>query len=88
MSVKVYKITGHYKKGKQRIKFSKFVRALNPQDALENIYAIMGSKHHVKRTEIVLTEDSIREITDPNEITDQYVHTFTTDDNLKIPKKA
>ncbi len=87
MSVKVFYISGHYKKGKRKINFGKYIRALSLDDAIEELSAILGSKHHVKRNEIFVYNDKVREITDPNEIKDIYVHAFTTDDNLTIPPK-
>ncbi|MHA1303542.1 MAG: 50S ribosomal protein L18Ae [Candidatus Heimdallarchaeaceae archaeon] len=88
MSVKVFHIKGYYKKGKRKIKFGKYVRALSIDDAIEEMQVIMGSKHHVKRNELFIDHKNIKEISNPDEITDPYVHSFTTEADLKIPKKV
>ncbi|MHA1952897.1 MAG: 50S ribosomal protein L18Ae, partial [Candidatus Heimdallarchaeaceae archaeon] len=38
-SVKTYHIRGEFKKRKRKISFGKYVRALNVEDALEQVYS-------------------------------------------------
>ncbi|NPD89205.1 MAG: 50S ribosomal protein L18a [Asgard group archaeon] len=86
-SVKTYYIRGEFKKRKRKISFGKYVRALNIEDALEQVYSVIGSKHRVKRNVIFINPKDIKEITDPEEITDVVIKTFTIEDNLAIPKR-
>jgi large subunit ribosomal protein LX len=46
---KVYRVTGKIKKPNFRTNFQKEIRALKPEDAVEEVYKILGSKHRVKR---------------------------------------
>ena len=86
-SVKTYHIRGEYKRRKQKIPFGKYVRALNQEDAIQQIYDILGSKHKVKRNLIFIDPKDIKEITNPEEIKDPVVKAFATEDDLAIPKR-
>ena len=86
-SVKTYHIRGEFKKRKRKISFGKYVRALNVEDALEQVYSVIGSKHRVKRNVIYINPKDIKEITNPEEIRDVVIKTFTVEDNLAIPKR-
>ncbi|MHA2357160.1 MAG: 50S ribosomal protein L18Ae [Candidatus Heimdallarchaeaceae archaeon] len=86
-SVKTYHISGEFKKRKRKIPFGKYIRALNVEDAVEQVFSVVGSKHRVKRNVIFIDEKNIREITEPDEIKDSVVKAFATEDNLSIPKK-
>ena len=86
-SVKTYHIRGEFKKRKRKIAFGKYVRALNVEDALEQVYSVIGSKHRVKRNVIFIDSENIKEITDPEEIKDAVIKTFAVEDNLAIPKR-
>ena len=86
-SVKTYHIRGQFKKRKRKISFGKYVRALNVEDALEQVYSVIGSKHRVKRNVIYINSKDIKEITNPEEIKDVVIKTFTVEDNLSIPKR-
>jgi large subunit ribosomal protein LX len=86
-SVKTYHIRGEYKKRKRKIPFGKYVRALNIEDALEQVYSVIGSKHRVKRNVIYINSEDIKEITDPEEIKDVVIKAFTVEDKLAIPKR-
>ncbi len=46
---KLFKVSGKITKPNFRTNFSKEVKALQPKDAVEEIYKILGSKHKVKR---------------------------------------
>ena len=47
--VKVYRVSGKIHKPNFKTEFQKEVRALNPEDATEKVYMLLGSKHRVKR---------------------------------------
>jgi large subunit ribosomal protein LX len=86
-SVKTYHIRGEFKKRKRKITFGKYVRALSVEDALEQVYSVIGSKHRVKRNVIFIDSDNIKEITNPEEIKDAVIKSFATEDELAIPKR-
>ncbi len=85
-TVKVYHIKGNYQKGKKRIPFGKYVRALNAEDALTDVFSDIGSRHNVKRIHINVKPENIVEIEDYETIKDITVKAFTTEE-LKFPKK-
>jgi large subunit ribosomal protein LX len=47
--VKLFRVTGRITKPNFRTNFNKEIRALKPEDAVEEVYKILGSKHKVKR---------------------------------------
>ncbi|MHA1953312.1 MAG: hypothetical protein ACW96U_05155, partial [Candidatus Heimdallarchaeaceae archaeon] len=55
--------------------------------ALEQVYSVIGSKHRVKRNVIFVNPKDVKEITDPEEIKDVVIKTFTVEDKLAIPKR-
>lgn len=50
--VKVFRVIGKIRKPNFQTEFRKEVRALNPEDAVEKVYMLLGSKHRVKRFQI------------------------------------
>jgi len=50
--VKVYRITGKIRKPNFGTTFQKEIRAVSPQNGVEEVYKILGSKHRVKRFHI------------------------------------
>lgn len=50
--VKTYKVTGEVKKPRTTIPFSLEVRAVKDRDAIEQLYADLGSRHKARRLEI------------------------------------
>ena len=58
--VKIFRIIGEYRKNLMKIRFSKEVRALKREDALEIVFSEIGSSHKVKRRNIKILE--IKEI--------------------------
>ncbi len=56
MTSKIYRITGEFVKPqlKSRIPLMMEVRAMKPEDALERVYSEIGSRHKVKRREILI----------------------------------
>jgi large subunit ribosomal protein LX len=47
--VKLFRVSGRITKPNFKTSFSKEVRALKPEDAVEEVYKTLGSKHKVKR---------------------------------------
>ena len=72
--VKVFRVTGKVKKPNFQTDFSKEVRALKPEDAVEKIYMLLGSKHRVKRFQMSISK--VEEIK-PEEIQDIIVKKLT-----------
>ena len=60
--VKVYRVTGRITKPNFQTKFQKEVRAVKPEDAVEEVLKILGSKHRVKRFYIKIQE--VEEVAD------------------------
>jgi len=52
--VKTFKATGEVKKPRGSIPFSIEIRATKEQDAIERLYADLGSRHKARRLEIRL----------------------------------
>lgn len=50
--VKTYRITGWINKPNFENRFRKELRSIKPEDAIEELYKIFGSKHRVKRFQI------------------------------------
>jgi large subunit ribosomal protein LX len=54
--VKVFRVIGKIRKPNFRTDFRKEVRALKPEDAVEKVYMLLGSKHRVKRFQMVISK--------------------------------
>jgi large subunit ribosomal protein LX len=52
MSVQIYRLQGTYRQDKRNFRFSKEIRALNEDDAREQLYSILGSSHRIQRRAI------------------------------------
>ncbi|MFC1486664.1 50S ribosomal protein L18Ae [Thermoproteota archaeon] len=63
--VKVFRVIGKIRKPNFRTEFRKEVRALKPEDAVEKVYMLLGSKHRVKRFQMKISK--VEEIA-PDEI--------------------
>jgi large subunit ribosomal protein LX len=57
---KLFRVIGKIRKPNFRTDFHKEIRASKPEDAVEKVYKILGSKHKVKRFHIVI--DSVEEV--------------------------
>ncbi len=68
--IKVFQIEGEIRKPELYTKFVKEVRALKREDAIEQIYNLLGSRHRVRRYQIHIT--SVDEIK-PEKVTDNIV---------------
>ena len=52
--VKVFQIKGDLRKKGENLPFHKEIRAVKKEDALQHLYAEMGSKHKARRFEIII----------------------------------
>jgi len=52
--VKTFLIEGEMKIGLFKQKFSKTVKALKPEHAVEKVYSLLGSNHKLKRDQITI----------------------------------
>lgn len=59
-TVKIFRVKGRILKPDYKTLFSKDVRALKPEDAIEKVYMLLGGQHHVKRFHLKI--DSVKEI--------------------------
>ena len=59
-TVKIFRVKGRILKPEYKTVFSKDVRALKPEDAIEKVYMLLGGQHHVKRFQLKF--DSVKEI--------------------------
>ena len=73
----VFRIKGEYRAKNKKIPFAKEVKALKEAHAIENVLSLIGSKHKVPRKFINISE--IKEITDPDEITDPVIKSITSE---------
>lgn len=83
LSVKVFRISGSFKKRQETTDFSKEICALTEEHAKEKLYAEFGSRNRIKRRKVSIK--NIDEISF-DEITDPYVQKIVTGD-FKIPYK-
>jgi large subunit ribosomal protein LX len=65
--VKVFRVIGKIRKPNFQTEFRKEVRAMKPEDAVEKVYMLIGSKHRVKRFQMSISK--VEELA-PNEIKD------------------
>ena len=72
--VKVFRVSGKIRKPNFQTEFRKEVRALKPEDAVEKVYMLLGSKHRVKRFQMTISK--VEEIK-PDEIKDIIVKKLT-----------
>ncbi|MCJ7613878.1 50S ribosomal protein L18Ae [Candidatus Bathyarchaeota archaeon] len=54
--VKVFRVSGKIRKPNFKTEFRKEVRALKPEDAVEKVYMLLGSKHRVKRFQMTISK--------------------------------
>ena len=72
--VKVFRVIGKIRKPNFETDFRKEVRALKPEDAIEKVYMLLGSKHRVKRFQMTISK--VEELA-PNEIDDILIKKMT-----------
>jgi large subunit ribosomal protein LX len=72
--VKVFRVIGKIRKPNFQTDFRKEVRALNPEDAVEKVYMLLGSKHRVKRFQMTISK--VEELS-PEEIENVLVKKMT-----------
>jgi large subunit ribosomal protein LX len=80
--VKVFRVIGKIRKPNFQTEFRKEVRALKPEDAVEKVYMLLGSKHRVKRFQMSISK--VEELA-PNEIEDILLKKMTpgAEDSVK-----
>ncbi len=54
MAVQIFRIQGTYDRIKRTYRFSQEIRALNEENAREQLYEMLGSCHRVKRSRIII----------------------------------
>lgn len=54
--VKVFRVKGEILDPKMRTPFVREIRALKPEDAVEKVYAELGSRHRLKRYHIHISK--------------------------------
>lgn len=72
--VKIFRVKGEIRKPGFRTVFTREVRAIKQEDAVETIYAEIGSQHKAKRFQVKILE--IKEIK-PEEVTSQLIRKLT-----------
>ncbi len=72
--VKIFRVKGEINKPDNKMNFSKDVRALKPEDAVEKTYTDIGGQHKVKRFYMKVT--SVEEIK-KDEVKDQIVRALS-----------
>ena len=72
--VKVFRISGEIRKPNYQTKFVKEVVATKPEQAIEQIYANIGSKHRAKRFQIKIVR--VEEVS-PGEIESPLIRKLT-----------
>jgi large subunit ribosomal protein LX len=72
--VKVFRVVGKIRKPNFQTEFRKEVRALKPEDAVEKVYMLLGSKHRVKRFQMTISK--VEEVK-PEDIEDIIVRKLT-----------
>ena len=72
--VKVFRVIGKIRKPNFQTDFRKEVRALKPEDAVEKVYMLLGSKHRVKRFQMKIFK--VEEVA-PGEIEDNIMKKLT-----------
>lgn len=72
--IKVFRVIGKIRKPNFETDFRKEVRALKPEDAVEKVYMLLGSKHRVKRYQMGIYK--VEEVA-PSEIEDVILRKLT-----------
>jgi large subunit ribosomal protein LX len=72
--VKVFRVIGKIRKPNFETDFRKEVRALKPEDAVEKVYMLLGSKHRVKRYQMTISK--VEEVA-PSDVEDIIVKKLT-----------
>lgn len=67
--IKIYKVSGFYRKNKRKIPLTMEVRATKESEVVEKVFAEIGSRHGAKRSEIFIPKDGgIQVIEDMSEV--------------------
>ena len=65
--VKTFRVSGRITKPNFRTNFSKELRAMKPEDAVEEVYKTLGSKHRVKRFYIKVEKVDVVSFEEPTQ---------------------
>ena len=84
LQVQIFRIIGTYKSKRGPVEFNKEFRALREEDAIEQLYAEVGSKHRIKRN--LISVKSVEKVTS-NQITNQFILRLSMSDDVKIRKE-
>ncbi|MGC8631259.1 MAG: 50S ribosomal protein L18Ae [Thermoprotei archaeon] len=79
--VSVYQVVGKFSDGFYIHQFKKFLIAKNEARAVERILSEIGSKHHVKRSDITI--GSVSKITNYDEIDDPLIKKMIQNERRK-----
>lgn len=60
-SVKTFRIKGSFTKGSIKSNFTKELRSVSQERALEMLYSLLGSNHKVKRAQIFIEKVEVAE---------------------------
>ncbi len=70
MKTKIFRIQGKFMMGNSLKPFTRELKATNEEEIKERIYSEFGSKHHIKRNKVKITE--IEEIS-PDDVQDPII---------------
>jgi large subunit ribosomal protein LX len=76
MKTKIFRIQGKFMMGNILKPFTKELKAINEDDVKEKIYSEFGSKHHIRRSKIII--ETTNEIT-PEEVQDPLIKALLED---------
>ncbi len=68
VKVKIFKVEGQIRKWNYKSRFSKEIRAVKPEDAIEKVYAELGGQHGIMRVHLridAVKELRLEEVEDP-----------------------
>ena len=85
IQVKNFKITFIKKPVKNNKRFEVELRALNKEDAIEKAYAILDSKHRLRRLQLEV--ENVKELTE-QQLRSPILRELALNDNVKIPHKT
>ena len=85
LQVQIFRIIGTYKSKRGPVEFNKEFRALREENAIEQLYVEIGSKHRIKRN--LISVEKVEKITSLDEITDQFILRLSMSDDVILRKE-
>lgn len=85
LQAQIFRIIGTYRSKRGAVEFSKEFRALREEDAVEQLYTELGSKHRVKRPSISVTK--IETIKSIEEVKDPIILRLTIEEDISLSKE-